>query len=97
MSKLRAMARGQSCYCRIPGCSHDPEKTSLAHVRRGNVAGVGQKPSDFCALPLDDFCHSVVDGRIDIGMTRDEIDANLLRGLVQWLAWLDKNGKIRVV
>lgn len=94
---LRDRARGQTCYIRFHGCSHDPDKTCLAHIRRGNVAGVGQKPSDLCALPLDQHCHDIVDGRKDIGLTRAEIDAELLRGLVQWLAWLDKNGKIKVV
>lgn len=95
--KIENMARGQSCYLRIPGCSHDPEKTVLCHIRRGGIGGTAIKPPSICALPLDDYCHSVVDGRIDIGMSRDEIDANLLRGLVQWLAWLDRNGKIKVI
>lgn len=92
MSKsLRTFARGQSCYLRLPGCTHDPAKTVLAHIRRGGIAGTGAKPADICAVPLDDYCHSVVDGRIKTNLTREQIDSELLRAQNQWLAYLWKN------
>ncbi len=96
---LRDRARGQACYGRLPGCSFDPEQTSLAHIRRGNIAGTGQKPPDVCGLPMDKNCHDIFDGRAPLpkGWKRSDVDAEVLRGFVQWLAWLDKSGKINGV
>lgn len=88
---LRSFARGKPCYLRLPGCSHNPEQTVLAHVRRGGIAGGGMKTPDVCALPLDDFCHAVVDGRIKTAYTREHIDSELLRAQNQWLAYLWSN------
>lgn len=89
---LRKLARGQDCYGRIVNvCNHDNSTVVLAHIRRGGIAGIGQKPSDFAALPLCDQCHAAFDGRIKTPYARSEIDADILRGLVQWLAWLEKN------
>lgn len=85
---LRDLARNQPCYLRLPGCSHDPAKTVLAHLRIGGIAGVGIKSPDICGLPLDDFCHSVVDGRIKTDLTRDQINSELLRAQNQWLSYL---------
>ena len=86
---LRDIAEGQKCYLRLPGCTHDREQTVLAHIRRGNVAGVGQKPPDVCAVPMCDHCHGTYDGRYRAnGMTRAELDAEALRAQNQWLAWL---------
>jgi hypothetical protein len=88
---LREFAEGKPCYARWPGCSHDRAETVLAHIRRGNVAGGGQKPPDVCGLPLCNFCHAVFDGRIKTQMTREQMDADLLRAMVQWHAWLWEN------
>lgn len=93
---LRAYAQGHSCYLRLPGCSHDPARTVLAHLRRGGVAGGGQKPPDIIGLPLDSYCHDVVDGRVKTNLSRVEIDAELLRAYVQWLAYLWVNGIVRI-
>lgn len=86
MKTLRDFARGKPCYLRLPGCSHDPERTVLAHLRIGGVAGTGLKPPDICALPLDDYCHNVVDGRVKTELTQTEIRAELLRAQNQWLS-----------
>ena len=89
---LRTIARNQPCYLRLQGCSHDREQTVLAHVRRGGIAGMGQKPCDAAAFPCCERCHGIFDGRYKAhGMTRAMIDAEALRALVQWLDWLWKN------
>ncbi len=86
---LRAFARGKPCYLRLVGCTHDTEQTVLAHIRRGNIAGVGQKPCDAAAFPCCDHCHGIYDGRYKAhGYTRIELDAEALRALCQWLAYL---------
>jgi len=61
---LRRMARGQECKVRIIGvCNHNPETTVLAHIRRGGVAGVGQKPPDLVGVWACSSCHDYIDGR----------------------------------
>jgi hypothetical protein len=87
---LRKMARGQECYLRIPPyCNGNPETVVLAHIRRGNIAGVGQKPCDLAAMPLCSGCHDLLDGRTQTPLQRTLIDAEALRGLVQWLSKVD--------
>lgn len=86
---LREFARGKPCYLRLEGCTHDASQTVLVHVRRGGVAGVGQKPPDVCGFPACDWCHGVFDGRYKAhSYTRTELDAEALRAQNQWLAWL---------
>lgn len=92
MKSLRNLAQGKPCYLRLMGCTHDPEQTVLAHIRRGNVAGMGQKPVDVFAFPACDYCHGVFDGRYKAhNYTRTELDAEALRALGQWLDYLWKN------
>src|SRR5262245_60912265 len=97
MTSLRTYARGKRCYLRLPGCSHDPEQTVLAHLRIGGIAGTGIKPPDICALPLDDYCHGIVDGRIKTELTQCEIRAELLRAYLQWLNDLHKDEILVIV
>lgn len=89
---LRKFAQGKPCYLRLEGCTHDTTQTVLAHIRRGGIAGVGQKPADVCAFPACDSCHGKYDGRIKAdGYTRAELDAEALRALTQWLDYLWKH------
>jgi hypothetical protein len=98
VSKLRKLARGKSCYMRLQGCTHDTEQTVLAHIRRGNVAGIGQKPVDVFAIPMCDTCHGIFDGRYRAHTyTRPELDAEALRALGQWLDYLWKEEFLIVV
>lgn len=88
---LRQLAKGKPCYLRLQDCTHDREQTVLAHIRRGNVAGIGQKPVDVFAIPLCDSCHGKFDGRYKAhGYSRAEMDAEVLRALGQWIDWLYK-------
>lgn len=76
---------------RIPGvCSGNPETTVLAHIRRGNVAGMGQKPPDVCGVWACSVCHDVIDQRVG-SFTVEEIDGYLLEALCRQLAFYDKN------
>jgi hypothetical protein len=94
MSSLRELARGQRCYLRLPTCNYDPNTTVLAHLRIGNVAGVGQKPPDICGVPACSSCHDVLDGRTQTGLAKTEIQAETHRAHVQWLAFLWRSGAI---
>lgn len=105
---LRTFARGKPCLVRLAGiCIWDESTTILAHIRRANVAGTGQKPPDTCAVWACSACHNVIDGRakyvpqIDLSeLTRNELvslvvelylDRDLLEALVRQLAWYDKH------
>jgi Protein of unknown function (DUF1364) len=93
MTSLRKLAEGKQCYARLDGCLYSSETVVLAHLRIGNIAGIGQKPPDICALPCCHRCHDVIDGRNNIPINdRERIE--LLRGLLQWQAWLWNNGHI---
>lgn len=86
---IERLCHGQRCYLGFPGvCSGDPAKVVPCHLRRGNVAGMGQKPPPVCCLPGCFECHAALDGRAPCEWSRDEMDAMALRGLVQWLAYL---------
>ena len=86
---LRKFAQGKKCQLRIPCiCNFDPETTVLAHIRRGGVAGVGQKPPDLCGVHACSNCHDVVDGRRPY--TINDLDGIILDGLVRTLAVVSK-------
>lgn len=95
---LRDLARGKPCYLRILGCAPGPENENvvLCHVRRGGIAGTGQKPCDLAALPMCDHCHGIYDARVKSSHSRAELDADALRGLCQWLSYLMANGYIHI-
>lgn len=78
---------------RIPGCcNHDPETVVLAHIRRGGVAGMGQKPPDIIGVWACSNCHDYIDGRMPYpGVERD---GYILDGLCRTLAQLSKEGLV---
>ena len=93
---LRQFARGKPCMVRIPHvCNHNTETTVLAHIRRANVAGMGQKPPDTCAVWACSACHDAMDWRSNYYDERD-LDRLLLEALCRQLAWYDKNEVLTV-
>lgn len=89
---IEKLARGKDCYMRLAGiCNGNPETTVLCHIRRGNVGGFGIKPPPICAVPMCFDCHNAYDARIRTRYTREQLDAEALRGLVQWLDFLWKH------
>lgn len=84
---LRKLARGQECQLRFPGCPGNRETVCLCHLRRANVAGMGQKPPDLCGVYGCDYCHSILDGRSHLAnLSKREIDQYALFGLIRTLA-----------
>lgn len=84
---LRELARGQECQVRLPGCDYGTETTVLAHIRRGGVAGMGQKPPDLCGVYACSKCHDVIDGRARLAnVTKADIDHAVFYGLLRTLA-----------
>ena len=67
-------------------CNFNAETTVLAHVRRGHVAGRGQKPPDLCGIHACSNCHDALDGRAGDRPS----DTDVLEGLNRTLAIVSK-------
>lgn len=108
MKDLRSFARGKPCMVRLAGiCNFNPETTVLAHIRRGNVAGMGQKPGNIAAVWACSACHDCIDSRtqyalplplseltrleLEAMVIRLSLDSDVLSALVRQLAWYDKH------
>jgi hypothetical protein len=92
---LRKLAEGQVCSVRLPGCQHSPETVVLAHIRRANIAGTGQKPPDLCACFACMSCHSIIDGRESLAnLGRAELDSYILHGLLRTLVIVSREAKL---
>lgn len=96
MSKLRQLARGQACQVRIP---HVPcsalETVVLCHVRKGNIAGMGQKPPDLCAFYGCSTHHDLLDGRVHIAnFSTAERNEAILHALLRTLVIVSKELKL---
>jgi hypothetical protein len=86
---LRHLAKGKSCQLRLVGiCNFDSSTVVLCHIRRGGVAGVGQKPPDLCGLWACSECHAAMDGRR--GPFDAPSDTDILEGLNRTLALVSK-------
>ena len=79
---------------RIPRiCNFDSSTTVLAHLRRGSVAGMGQKPPETCADLACSACHDAIDRRDNMGAyTPVEMDTMILDGLCRTLWIWDNEG-----
>ncbi len=94
MKDLRAAARGRDCECRFPGiCNFNPETVVLAHIRRGNVAGKGQKPNDLIGVLACSACHDEIDGRTN-RLDRAEMYGYLIDGWARTIDIWAKEGLI---
>lgn len=95
--KIEQLARGQQCFLRFPAvCNHNPETTVLCHIRRGGLGGMGIKPNPLAALPACSSCHDALDGRAKSAHSRAQMDAEALRGLLQWHDHLLREGHIHI-
>ena len=95
MSKLRRAAQGKPCMVRLPSiCNHNPDTVVLAHIRRGGVAGIGQKPNDLIACYACDACHSEIDRRTR-HMTTTELEGYILDGLCRTLDAVVREGLVK--
>lgn len=85
--RLRSNAIGQQCTVRLPGCNNNPETVVGAHVRRANIAGMGQKPCDLAMVYACSHCHDVIDGRVMLpNLSKLELDQYVFFALCRTLA-----------
>ncbi len=86
---LRKFAKGQRCQLRLIGiCNFDETTTVLHHVRRGGVAGGGQKPPDIIGIHVCSQCHAACHGTL--GPMDEASDTDVLEGLCRTLAVVSK-------
>jgi hypothetical protein len=89
MKNLRKAARDRECTLRIVGvCNYDTATTILAHIRRGNVGGMGLKPPDLCAVIACSSCHEA------IGDGRREYDGYIVDAMCRTLEIWTKEGLV---
>lgn len=84
----RRSANGESCTIRGPGCLHDTGTVALDHIRRGNMAGMAEKPKDYLGVYGCRVCHANLDG---VGPHHIS-DADLLRAHCETLMVLEAKG-----
>ncbi len=96
--RLRIEAKGQECFLRIPSvCNFNNETTVLAHIRRGGVAGMGQKPKDIIGVHACSSCHDVLDHRNSMGAyTAAELDGYALDALCRQLDYWISKGSVAI-
>lgn len=73
--KLTALAKGQPCLVRLPGCDGGGETTVAAHYRLAGMSGMGIKPPDLISAWACAKCHDLIDGRAKLpdGYSRDSV------------------------
>jgi hypothetical protein len=97
MSDITKSAKGENCTVRIIGyCNGNPETVVLAHlngIRYGH--GTGQKVSYLHGAYCCSDCHDVVDGRVRCNHSRQEIELDHLRGVIETQVKLIEKGLIK--
>lgn len=94
--KLRESARGVRCTLRLPGvCSHDPEKSVLAHPPVGN-GGMSTKGDDSAGAVCCSDCHQVIDGHVRSSLSREEVYECWIRGHQETMAHWVSEGLVEV-
>ena len=94
---IRDSAKGEACLVRLPGCSHDPEKTIWSHARWGDAGrGKGTKALDLCGAYCCTACDAVYDGQAPLpaGYTREQVDADWNMGHHRSLLRLAEKGLV---
>lgn len=94
--KYTRAARGRDCQVSLLGCTNNTETTVLAHYRLAGTCGVGIKPNNLQGAWCCDFCHSAVDGRINIGMERDELRLYHAEGVMRTVDQLISEGILKL-
>jgi len=90
---LRKLARGMPCMARFPGiCNFDESTTVLCHIRRANIAGIGQKPNDLCAFLGCSACHDYYDKRTPRSHDDHEVNEWVLDALLRTIEFWSKSG-----
>lgn len=90
--KLRNSARGEDCTLMIfPYCNQNPETTVLCHLP-SETKGMAIKSEDWFGAYGCSTCHDIIDGRMKTDLSKDEIQACMLRGLHRTLLRMIEKG-----
>ncbi len=85
MSALTDLCQNQPCYIRLPGiCNGNPETSSPAHLRLGDISGYGLKAPDIFVCPGCLNCHDAVDRRRYKDLDRDYVLKAHYEGIFRW-------------
>lgn len=81
--KIRNSACGEKCTLRISNDCQDGETVVLCHV--GRSRGTGLKAHDVLAVFGCAACHDIIDGRVNGGLNKHELNTEILRALEETL------------
>lgn len=96
MSKLTKAARGQTCTIQIyPYCNGNPETTVFCHGP-SSEKGWSRKSPDYWGADGCSACHDIVDGRVRVDLSRDEIYRCFMRGIFRTLGRRIEQGLIKI-
>lgn len=96
MSKLRKAARGRQCTIQIhPYCSMDDETTVLCHAPCEDK-GWSTKSPDWWGADGCNICHDIVDGRMKVELSQEEIKECFVRGIYRTIKRRIEQGLISV-
>ena len=94
--KFTKLARGRECQIRLPDiCCFDNDTTVLAHVRLGNVSGMGLKAHSILGAWACYRCHQAVDAPATLKLDRDYARLAHLEGVVRTIDKLIEEGVIK--
>ena len=94
--KIMQAAKGQACTLAIPNvCNFDPETVVFCHHNDGTGGSnrlTGPLTGGFgCAV-----CHDVIDGRINIGVSRIELESYMRLSMIRTINKLIKMGLVKL-
>lgn len=75
----RRNAEGQPCQLRLPCCNWNDATTVFCHLRMFGIAGMAEKPDDWCGVFACSCCHDALDRRAGNGLCGDD---DILRALI---------------
>ena len=96
MSKLTKAAKGQDCTVNIyPWCNGNTETTVLAHAPSEDK-GMGKKSPDWWGADCCSTCHDIIDNRMVVDITPEEIYQCHMRGVFRTIKRRIEAGLINV-
>ena len=78
--KYTKSAKWQDCQLRLPVCNGNPETVIFAHISNG---AIGLKASNIHGAYCCSSCHDALDGRTQIGYSKDQLHYEHLKAVVR--------------
>lgn len=95
-SKITTSAKGKACTVELhPYCNGEPGTTVHAHAP-SPFKGMGLKSPDWWGARACSACHDIVDGRVRVELSSEEVYRCFMRGVFKTIQQLIDEGEIIV-